>query len=126
MTFTTKVALLALKIAVLTTALVYASKVLLSNRLPTRALDNIRAISVTLSTFLLVVDAVFIYPFFRNPLRKLPTPKERNRMGVVMESPRGKTPLDWIKTFPDAELVHVSLQTELPTRPHYSLTALIS
>ncbi|KAL1963332.1 hypothetical protein VTN77DRAFT_8453 [Rasamsonia byssochlamydoides] len=49
-----------------------------------------------------------IYPYFVNPLRHLPTVKSTvfHTIHIIFDSPRGKTPLEWIRTIPNDGLIH--------------------
>ncbi|KAJ5226582.1 uncharacterized protein N7469_006588 [Penicillium citrinum] len=50
----------------------------------------------------------FIYPLFLNPLRHLPTiPGLFNNAKIIFDSPRGHTPLEWMRTVPNDGLIHM-------------------
>jgi hypothetical protein len=49
-----------------------------------------------------------IWPLFLNPLRHLPTiPGLFNNAKIIFDSPRGRTPLEWMKTIPNDGLIHM-------------------
>ncbi|KAJ5742048.1 hypothetical protein N7533_011457 [Penicillium manginii] len=49
-----------------------------------------------------------IWPLFLNPLRHLPTiPGLFNNAKIIFDSPRGRTPLEWMKTVPNDGLIHM-------------------
>ncbi|KAL4893634.1 cytochrome P450 [Aspergillus ambiguus] len=68
--------------------------------------------TVTLGAFgvnlaLLAVYNILIYPYFITPLRHLPTvPGNLNNARIIFDDPRGRTPLEWMKTIPNDGLIH--------------------
>ena len=49
-----------------------------------------------------------IYPLFLNPLRHLPTiPGLFNNAKIIFDSPRGHTPLEWMRSVPNDGLIHM-------------------
>lgn len=81
------------------------------------------ALGVNLSLW--IIWNVFIWPFFFNPLRHLPEVKVRspveyikasdtdlvkgrfNHARILFDSPRGRRPLQWMKTIPNNGLLHI-------------------
>ncbi|OJJ53324.1 hypothetical protein ASPSYDRAFT_61978 [Aspergillus sydowii CBS 593.65] len=56
---------------------------------------------------LLVIYNWLIWPFFLNPLRHLPRAPGHFNMGrFVFDNPRGRLPLEWMKTVPNDGLIH--------------------
>ncbi|KAF7592398.1 hypothetical protein BBP40_000316 [Aspergillus hancockii] len=48
-----------------------------------------------------------IYPYFVTPLRHLPTiPGNLNNARIIFDDPRGRLPLEWMKTIPNEGLIH--------------------
>ncbi|KAL3471227.1 cytochrome P450 [Aspergillus californicus] len=63
--------------------------------------------SAAVNLILLTIYNVFIWPFFLNPLRHLPrAPGYFNASRVIFDNPRGRLPLEWIKTVPNDGLIH--------------------
>ncbi|KAA8644898.1 hypothetical protein EYZ11_007489 [Aspergillus tanneri] len=67
---------------------------------------------VGLATFgvnltLLCIWKILIYPFFVSPLRHLPTLRGNlNHARIIFDDPRGRLPLQWMKTIPNDGLIH--------------------
>lgn len=78
-----------------------------SETLPAFLVLHAFAVSLALVFLFGVIDQTFIYPFYRSPLRKLPTFKDYQYGQTITESPRGKTALTWMKQFPDAEMIRI-------------------
>ncbi|KAJ5813330.1 uncharacterized protein N7503_000080 [Penicillium pulvis] len=58
--------------------------------------------------FVLAIWNVVVWPFFLNPLRHLPTiPGLMSNLTIIFDSPRGRTPLHWMKTVPNDGLIHM-------------------
>ncbi|KAJ5808971.1 hypothetical protein N7474_010240 [Penicillium riverlandense] len=71
-----------------------------------------------------------IWPFFFNPLRHLPrVPGLMNHASIIFDSPRGRLPLQWMKTIPNDGLIHmrdtISQSYLLPTN-HQALLDIMS
>ncbi|KAJ5557468.1 hypothetical protein N7494_001383, partial [Penicillium frequentans] len=61
-----------------------------------------------LNLFVLAIWNVVVWPFFLNPLRHLPTiPGLMSNLTIIFDSPRGRTPLHWMKTVPNDGLIHM-------------------
>ncbi|KAF2762012.1 cytochrome P450 [Pseudovirgaria hyperparasitica] len=66
-------------------------------------------LSVTISLVGLILDARFFYPRYRSPLRTLPTvtiPVGRDH-DLIIESPRGSTPLKWVTENPHVDILNI-------------------
>ncbi|KAJ5684864.1 uncharacterized protein N7477_001209 [Penicillium maclennaniae] len=71
-----------------------------------------------------------IWPLFMNPLRHLPTiPGYMNHAKIIFDSPRGRSPLHWMKTIPNDGLIHmrdmISQSYLIPTN-HQALLDIMS
>ncbi|PLN80384.1 putative cytochrome P450 monooxygenase [Aspergillus taichungensis] len=79
---------------------------------------------------LLAVWNVAIYPFFVTPLRHLPTvPGMLNNFKVVFDEPRGRIPLQWMRTIPNDGLIHyrdVLQRSHLLATNHQALLDIMS
>lgn len=63
------------------------------------------ALSVNL--LIQLIWAALIYPLFVTPLRHLPSVKGPfNHARIIFDSPRGRLPLEWMKTIPNDGLIH--------------------
>ncbi|KAJ5112021.1 hypothetical protein N7532_000066 [Penicillium argentinense] len=52
--------------------------------------------------------SLIVWPLLFNPLRHLPTiPGFMNHAKIIFDSPRGRTPLEWMKTIPNDGLIHM-------------------
>ncbi|EPS31935.1 hypothetical protein PDE_06894 [Penicillium oxalicum 114-2] len=52
--------------------------------------------------------SLVIWPFYLNPLRHLPTiPGLRSHAKMIFDSPRGRLPLDWMRTVPNEGVIHL-------------------
>ncbi|EED13418.1 cytochrome P450 monooxygenase, putative [Talaromyces stipitatus ATCC 10500] len=50
---------------------------------------------------------LLIYPFYVDPLRHVATvPGKTNQMAILLDSPRGRLPLEWMRTIPNEGLIH--------------------
>ncbi|PLB48551.1 putative cytochrome P450 monooxygenase [Aspergillus steynii IBT 23096] len=63
--------------------------------------------SFGLNLVLLGIWNVLIYPIFVTPLRHLPTlGGNLNHFRILLDEPRGRLPLEWMKTIPNEGLIH--------------------
>ncbi|RAQ58065.1 cytochrome P450 monooxygenase [Aspergillus flavus] len=63
--------------------------------------------SVGVNLVLLTIWNTLIYPYFVTPLRHLPTISGNlNNARIVFDDPRGRLPLEWMKTVPNEGLIH--------------------
>ncbi|KAL2797475.1 cytochrome P450 [Aspergillus keveii] len=86
--------------------------------------------SAAVNLVLLVIYNLFIWPFFLNPLRHLPkAPGSFNAGRVIFDNPRGRLPLEWIKTIPNDGLIHFRdflNQSQLLATNHQALLDIMS
>ncbi|KAF9889511.1 hypothetical protein FE257_007221 [Aspergillus nanangensis] len=55
----------------------------------------------------LIIWNALIYPFFITPVRHLPTVSgSLSNIRLIFDSPRGRIPLEWMKTIPNEGLIH--------------------
>jgi hypothetical protein len=102
--------------------------VLLRTALPDRTFKQVFSWAFGLNFAALATWSVFIWPLLFNPLRHVPLAKVRpplhnynilsyrnrtnilqgrlNHARMLFDSPRGKTPLNWIRTIPNEGLIH--------------------
>ncbi|KAJ5744825.1 hypothetical protein N7533_009695 [Penicillium manginii] len=66
---------------------------------------TIFAYALSVNFVLMFIWNVFIWPFFLNPLRHLPTGPLIGAK-VFMRHPRGKIAVDWLRTIPNEGLIH--------------------
>ncbi|KAB8205654.1 Cytochrome P450 [Aspergillus parasiticus SU-1] len=63
--------------------------------------------SVGVNLVLATIWNTLIYPYFVTPLRHLPTISGNlNNARIVFDDPRGRLPLEWMKTVPNEGLIH--------------------
>ncbi|KAE8142743.1 cytochrome P450 [Aspergillus pseudotamarii] len=63
--------------------------------------------SVAVNLVLVTIWNTLIYPYFITPLRHLPTISGNlNNARIVFDDPRGRLPLEWMKTVPNEGLIH--------------------
>ncbi|KAE8415392.1 cytochrome P450 [Aspergillus pseudocaelatus] len=63
--------------------------------------------SVGVNIVLVTIWNTLIYPYFITPLRHLPTISGNlNNARIVFDDPRGRLPLEWMKTVPNEGLIH--------------------
>ncbi|PWY74994.1 cytochrome P450 [Aspergillus heteromorphus CBS 117.55] len=75
--------------------------------LPGWAFRTATALTLAINLGLQLVWGVFIYPYFVTPLRHLPTLSGNlNHARVLFDDPRGRLPLQWMKTIPNDGLIH--------------------
>ncbi|OGM41331.1 cytochrome P450 monooxygenase [Aspergillus bombycis] len=63
--------------------------------------------SLGVNLLLVAIWNTLIYPYFVTPLRHLPTISGNlNNARIVFDDPRGRLPLEWMKTVPNDGLIH--------------------
>ncbi|KAL4901040.1 hypothetical protein BDW74DRAFT_160619 [Aspergillus multicolor] len=63
--------------------------------------------STAVNLVLLAIYNLWIWPFFFDPLRRLPrAPGHFNMARFIFDNPRGRLPLEWIKTVPNDGLIY--------------------
>ncbi|KAB8258464.1 cytochrome P450 [Aspergillus pseudonomiae] len=63
--------------------------------------------SLGVNLVLVIIWNTLIYPYFVTPLRHLPTISGNlNNARIVFDDPRGRLPLEWMKTVPNDGLIH--------------------
>ncbi|KAH8432508.1 cytochrome P450 [Aspergillus melleus] len=86
--------------------------------------------SFGLNLVLLGIWNVLIYPFFVTPLRHLPTLGGNfNHARIIFDDPRGRLPLQWMKTIPNEGLIHfrdVVNRSHLVVTSHQALLDIMS
>ncbi|KAI9369159.1 cytochrome P450 [Aspergillus egyptiacus] len=86
--------------------------------------------SVAVNLVVLAIYNLFIWPFFVNPLRHLPrAPGNFNAGRVIFDNPRGRLPLQWIKTVPNDGLIHfrdILNRSQLLVTNHQALLDIMS
>ncbi|GFN20539.1 hypothetical protein AtubIFM55763_005734 [Aspergillus tubingensis] len=75
--------------------------------LPDWAFRSVTLLALAGNLILRFVWGFIIYPYWVNPLRHLPTlPGNLNHARVLFDDPRGRLPLQWMKTIPNNGLIH--------------------
>lgn len=85
--------------------------------------------SLCLNVLLYAFYRLLIYPYFLNPLRHLPTIPGRPHVKIIFDNPRGRIPLEWIRTVPNEGLIHfrnVFSQSMLLVTNHQALLDVMS
>lgn len=85
--------------------------------------------SLCLNVFLYAFYRLLIYPYFLNPLRHLPTIPGRPHVKIIFDNPRGRIPLEWIRSVPNEGLIHfrnVFSQSMLLVTSHQALLDVMS
>lgn len=62
-------------------------------------------VAYVIAFILYSIDQTYFYPRYRSPYRHLPGVKEHKPGTILFESPRGKTPLTWMRQYPDADII---------------------
>ncbi|OOF92899.1 hypothetical protein ASPCADRAFT_133286 [Aspergillus carbonarius ITEM 5010] len=75
--------------------------------LPDWAFRSVTVLSLAGNLTLRLIWGLVVYPYFVTPLRHLPTlPGNLNHGRVLFDDPRGRLPLQWMKTIPNDGLIH--------------------
>lgn len=85
--------------------------------------------SLCLNVFLYAFYRLLIYPYFLSPLRHLPTIPGRPHVKIIFDNPRGRIPLEWIRSVPNEGLIHfrnVFSQSMLLVTSHQALLDVMS
>ncbi|KAL4802612.1 cytochrome P450 [Aspergillus unguis] len=86
--------------------------------------------SAAVNLVLLGIYKLLIWPFFLNPLRHLPSAPGKFNMGrFIFDNPRGRLPLEWMKTVPNDGLIHfrdLLNQSQLLATNHQALLDIMS
>ncbi|KAL4961883.1 cytochrome P450 [Aspergillus stella-maris] len=86
--------------------------------------------SAAVNLVLLGIYRFLIWPFFLNPLRHLPKAPGHFNMGrFIFDDPRGRLPLEWMKTVPNDGLIHfrdLLNQSQLLATNHQALLDIMS
>ncbi|QIX01681.1 hypothetical protein AMS68_007198 [Peltaster fructicola] len=103
------------KVAIGALPLAYAQLYFLPESTPSYIREFRWPISYGIALVVYLIDQLVIYPRFRDPYRHLPSAKEHTPGEIIFESPRGKTPLKWMRKYPDADLLRVDGAVGGPT-----------
>ncbi|KAL4915452.1 cytochrome P450 [Aspergillus aurantiobrunneus] len=86
--------------------------------------------SAAVNLILLAIYKLLIWPFCLNPLRHLPCAPGKFNMGrFIFDNPRGRLPLEWMKTVPNDGLIHfrdLLNQSQLLATNHQALLDIMS
>ncbi|KAL4867836.1 hypothetical protein BDV12DRAFT_110981 [Aspergillus spectabilis] len=86
--------------------------------------------SAAVNLILLAIYNLWVWPFCLNPLRHLPRAPGNFNMGrFIFDNPRGRLPLEWMKTVPNDGLIHfrdLLNQSQLLATNHHALLDIMS
>lgn len=84
----------------------YATRTLLADVLPSVMVNHPVWTAIVFTSVVRLLDRYLLDPFVYGPLKHLPTYFGRG-LDIVVEVPRGKTPLKWFKENPEADLIRM-------------------